>query len=356
MATNAHSTSFYPGPSQVYAQVEGYLANAFHSGMLSANHRSAPFMDLYQNTVALFREKLLLPQDYQIFFTGSATECWEIISQSITGTGTTLHLHNGAFGQKWYEYSKKLVAQQATEYAFGLNEAPDIEKIAPSDVLCITQNETSNGSQIPMPLLRKIRAQSDALIAVDAVSSMAGISFDWLQADIWLASVQKCFGLPAGLGLLICGPRAIDRAHQVAENNHYNSLRFIEKNAANYQTAYTPNVLGIYLLHSVLGQLPSISGTDHLLTRRAERYYSFFEKKPGFHALISQKDLRSQTVVVVGAEPAKITALRAATEKAGLILGKGYGPWAQSTFRIANFPAISEQAIDALLEIIDTFE
>jgi phosphoserine aminotransferase len=52
----------------------------------------------------------------------------------------------------------------------------------------------------------------DALIAVDATSSMAGVELDWQSADIWFASVQKCFGLPAGMAVMVCSPRALQYA------------------------------------------------------------------------------------------------------------------------------------------------
>ena len=75
--------TFAPGPSKVFDALPHYLQDAYAQGILSANHRSSVFMDLYRDTEQLFREKLQLPADFTLLFTSSATESWEIISQSL---------------------------------------------------------------------------------------------------------------------------------------------------------------------------------------------------------------------------------------------------------------------------------
>ena len=58
-------------------------------------------------TITLLKEKLDIPKDYTIFFTSSATECWEILAQSLIVT-RSFHIYNGAFGEKWYDYTLRL--------------------------------------------------------------------------------------------------------------------------------------------------------------------------------------------------------------------------------------------------------
>ena len=99
--------SFYPGPSRVYDEIPKYVKEALAQGILSMNHRSDEFISLSRKTVALLKTKLSIPKDYTIFFTSSATECWEIIAQSIIQKEST-HIYNGAFGEKWYDYTKRL--------------------------------------------------------------------------------------------------------------------------------------------------------------------------------------------------------------------------------------------------------
>lgn len=346
-------TTFYPGPSQIYPQIADYLQDAYQSGILSANHRSTQCMALVEHTLELFHVKLNVPKEYSIFFTSSATECWEIISQSIISP-RYVHIYNGAFGKKWFEYSSKLAQNECTSLEFGIAETlPAFEKKY-DDIVCITQNETSNGTQIGMSQLAHIQANNQ-LIAIDAVSSMAGIELDWNLADIWLASVQKCFGLPAGLGIMVCSPKTLHVVENQNHTNHYNSLLFIAKNMDKFQTTHTPNVLGIYLLNRVLQQIPNITETSKRIKKQAHDWYEFFDVNSNFELLCKNKTTQSDTVIVVKGGAHQIEELKKKAQEIGLILGKGYGSFAENTFRIANFPAIEPNDIERLKHCISTF-
>ncbi|AUD07207.1 aminotransferase class V-fold PLP-dependent enzyme [Spirosoma pollinicola] len=348
--------TFYPGPSKVYPQVADYAVDAVREGIVSLNHRSAGFMDIVKETVRLLHDKLDIPADYHIALVSSATECWEIVAQSLTAA-SSLHPYNGAFGKKWAEYAYKI------KPPVSLSEA---------DVLCIIQNETSNGTQVTMETLAQFRRDFSALIAVDAVSSMAGIAFDWSLGDVWFASVQKCFGLPAGLAVLIYSPAALKRAEEIGENAHYNSLLFIHENFSKFQTPYTPNGLGIYMLMRVLQQLPPIAVVDIITKKRAADWYTFFEQfgpgssqahgsltkpalSPDFRLLINDKPDRSDTVIAVEGSESAIKAIKVAAQQAGIMLGNGYGDWKNTTFRIANFPAISDDEIGTLMQFLRSY-
>ena len=327
--------TFYPGPSKVYPEVADYAADAVQSGVVSLNHRSAGFMDIVRETIELLHEKLAIPDDYHIALVSSATECWEIVAQSLTAEAS-LHPYGGAFGQKWAEYAYRI--------------KPPVN-LADADVLCIVQNETSNGTQVTMNALATFRADFSGLIAVDAVSSMAGVAFDWTLADVWFASVQKCFGLPAGLAVLVYSPAALAKAEAIGERAHYNSLLFIHENFAKFQTPYTPNGLGIYCLMRVLRTVSPIADIDAITKRRAADWYAFVEQQLArslFRLLIDDPAIRSDTVIAVSGSEADVKAIKLAAQQAGIILGNGYGDWKNTTFRIANFPAISDEEIEEL--------
>ncbi|CCH01695.1 aminotransferase class V [Fibrella aestuarina BUZ 2] len=328
--------TFYPGPSKIYPQVAAWAAEACTSGIVSMNHRSPEFMAVTEGAMRGVRDKLNVPEGYHLAFVSSATECWEIVAQSLTAQ-TSLHPYSGAFGKKWMDYAHRIKPPQQPDEA---------------DVLCVVQNETSNGTQVRMPALGTFRQEfPDALIAVDAVSSMAGIAFDWTLADVWFASVQKCFGLPAGLAVLIYSPRALARAEAIGENNHYNSLLFLHENFSKFQTPYTPNGLGIYLLDRVMQTVPPIAETDAHIRQRAADWYQFFEEAMAgspFRLLIDEPERRSDTVIAVTGSEADIKAVKGAAKAAGFMLGNGYGDWKTTTFRIANFPAITDDDVARL--------
>lgn len=333
--------SFNPGPSKVYPEIRQYMLDAHDQGILQMGHRSERFTQMSKELVAQMKTKLNIPGEYFVYFTSSATECWEIIAQSFTKQ-KSLHLYNGAFGEKWYQTARALRPATVAQ-PFDVQEAVDAKGLpaaAGVEVVCLTQNETSNGTQVDATTLQRVTNHyKDALICVDATSSLGGINLRYSRADVWFGSVQKCMGLPAGLGILICSPRAVERARQVNDRAHYNSFLSIHEKMLNWQTTHTPNVLAIYLLSRVIEQRPAIKPIHEHLVARAEILYRFFEENfPQWPPLVQNKDVRSVTVLAIQAPAAQLEELKRSALQQGIQLGNGYGNWAKTTYRIANFP------------------
>ena len=346
--------SFYPGPSRIYDEIPSYVKDAAKVGILSMNHRSPEFEALAKKTAFLFRKKLGVPSNYTVLYASSATECWEIIAQSLI-TDKSYHFFNGAFGKKWFEYTLAL-NKNAEALLFSREE-----KIEPSDfsfpyphaTICLTQNETSNGTQVEDTILKKFRKLNpDALIAVDATSSMAGIQLDFKQADVWYASVQKCFGLPAGLAVMICSPKAVARAKSIQEKLHYNSLASMINMMEKWQTTHTPNVMSIYLLMRVLENSEGIKMIHQRTLDCYKKWEAFAESNGWLKPLIENRKVRSYTVLPLQAEASVISAVKSKARKAGFQLGEGYGDLKGTTLRIANFPALREREIKALMTLL----
>lgn len=349
--------SFYPGPSKVYPQIPAYIHEAYEQGLLSINHRSEEFVAISERTVGLLKQRLRVPENYMVFFTSSATECWEIISQSLVRNGS-FHLYNGAFGEKWFSYAKKL-QPLAQGMSFSREQALDEQAFTVPDeveLIGITHNETSNGTAVSMEACKQLREKHpNCLIAVDATSSMAGVYLDMSLADIWYASVQKCFGLPAGMAVIICSPAAIQKALAIGEDKHYNSLKFMIEQMQRWQTTYTPNVLSIYLLMRTLEQRPVIEETEQMIEDRYRQWLEVIESLPYTSLLIKNPQVQSQTVIALEAGTETINKMRGEAKKAGIILGNGYGQLKPTTLRIANFPAIEDEEIDKLASFLRAF-
>jgi phosphoserine aminotransferase len=333
--------SFNPGPSKVYPEIRQYMVDAHDEGILQLGHRSERFVQMSKALVADLKMKLNIPDEFFVYFVSSATESWEIIAQSLTRTAS-LHLYNGAFGEKWFQ-TAKAIRPATVGQAFDVQEAVDARGLPAAkgvEVVCVTQNETSNGTQVDATTLQRVQNHyRDALICVDATSSLGGVSLRYSRADVWFGSVQKCLGLPAGLGLLICSPRAVARAKEIGHRTHYNALLSIHEKMLNFQTTHTPNVLGIYLLRRVLAQRPAIKPIHEHLVARADLLYRFFEETfPQWQPLIANKDVRSQTVLAIQCVAPQLDELKKAALAQDIQLGNGYGAWAKNTFRIANFP------------------
>ena len=339
--------SFFPGPSKIYDSVPALYAEALSEGYASISHRSQQFMAAYGLTVAAFRSTQNLPADYQIFFTGSSTENWEILSQSLSTSGSS-HLFSGAFGAKWYDYAR-LIHPSTQALPFGPNDDPNqlISSISTAaDLICITQNETSNGTALDLPTMQAIRqAAGQRIVAVDVTSSCGGVEMPWALGDAWFCSVQKCFGMPAGLGLLVLSPAAIQRMRQIDEKGRYNSLSSIVANGQKNQNAYTPNVLAIVVLGKLLQTLPNIADTATHTAQRAHMLYTWAEGQGLCTPLVTRPASRSQTVVTCTADAQTLPLFKEKAKQAGFQLGNGYGAWKDSTFRIANFPAHTPQEL-----------
>lgn len=326
---------------------------------MSINHRSEEFMAISKKTITLLREKLVIPKNHKVYFVSSATECWEIIAQSVVEK-ESIHLHNGAFGEKWSAYTQKLpTIKNIQRISFDREKTlnPDELIFKTGDVVCITQNETANGTQVSNKIIRSVKRNNpNHLVAVDATSSMGGIALNFKVADIWFASVQKCFGLPAGLAIMICSPQALERAQSLNRKNHYNSLLFLDDMMQKWQTPCTPNVLTIYLLMRVMEQVNPIEAVDKAIKSRYKKWEAFFDSKgERLKFLIQNKAVRSHTVLAIQASPAWLDKVKLKSKKAGFLLGEGYGALNSTTFRIANFPAIQRKEIARLIDFLYDF-
>ena len=349
--------SFYPGPSKVHPEVLGFIQEAFSNGVVSINHRSERFEVLLKYTLQILHEQWNIPQDYTLYFISSATEAWEIVAQSLIKE-KSLHLYNGAFGKKWAHYAHQIIPN-AESFEFGLND--DLKSVASKlstkdfDTLCLVQSETSNGTG--QKICRSdFNLNEDAIIAVDATSTMGGINLPWLEADVWFASVQKCLGIPAGLGVLICSPKALERAAQLNKKVHYNDVLLMEENRKLFQTHYTPNVLSIYVLNKLAHLLPNLTEIDQQTNEKTKLLTEFFSQKNTFNLsfLVENPSVRLPTVFALTGDAIQIKRLQDLCLKNNIELGKGYGNWKDNTIRIANFPSHTLEDFHQLFNLINS--
>ena len=342
--------SFYPGPSKVYEKVPKYVIEGYRKRIFSANHRSPEFHELYFETEKVFKKKLNVPKDYRLFFLSSATEVWEVIAQSLIQKGS-FHIYNGAFGEKWMSRTKDLgTTNYAHQFSIDHELVSDELKVPSNyDFICLTQNETSNGTEIPKRTIDSIRAKfPEYFIAIDGTSSMAGIRYNWNSGDLWYASVQKCFGLPSGMAVMVCSPRLIDYAKKHPEKGYYNSFVSIVENADRGETTHTPNILNIYLLYRSLRDSPKLINLEQKIEKRVLQYDKLVNRTDAIDFLARNKNVRSRTVIALKSSPEIISNLKSEAHSNGLILGNGYGSWKDSTVRIANFPALRDVEVDRL--------
>lgn len=349
-------TYFTPGPAQLYPSVAKHVQTALDEQIGSISHRSKQFRQLYQHAAEQLRELLRIPAGSGIFFLGSATEIWERSLQNCV-EHESFHLVNGSFSKRFYEFSLELNKHAVhVEAPFGQGFNASDALIPPtSELVCLTHNETSSGVSMPVAEINALKQQhSDKLFIVDAVSSAPYPDLDLALIDSVFFSVQKAFGLPAGLGVWIANEKMLAKAEQLKAKGlsigAYHSLPSLFKNYRNYETPETPNVMNIYMLGKVTEEMnqKGVATIRRETEAKAQMLYDYLSMGPAFEIFVKNPAHRSQTVVVANTvKPAAevIEALKAN----GLVVGSGYGSYKDKQIRIANFPATSVEEIERLI-------
>lgn len=335
-----------PGPTQIHEIVQEAFRFALDSDICSISHRSKEYDDLSIHTESNLRMCLQIPKDHRVFFLPSGTESWERIIQN-GAEKTTFHLVNGAFSKRFYETSIEL-GKQAGIFEKPLGQGFEIGEIPQNihaEIICVTQNETSTGCSLPEGFVEEIgKIYPDSLIAVDAVSCAPYSKIDLSWVDYYLFSVQKFFCMPAGLGVLIVSPRAIEKAkflqNKGASIGAHHSLLSLDQFAQKHQTPCTPNVIGIYALGQIANHLHTkgMKKVREETDQKAKLLYDCLDQHDRHKAAIKNPRWRSNTVITVdaGKDLQRVTDLLAQNH---LIVGQGYGSLKDAQFRVANFSA-----------------
>lgn len=351
---------FTAGPAELYPKFETFLQEAVDLQLGSISHRSGQFKKIYQHTDEQLRALMNIPADRAIMFTGSASEIWEKIVLSCV-EHESLHLVNGSFSEKFYKYAlslnkhaQKMAKPLGEGFSYQETEVPEY-----AELVCITQNETSTGVQMREPDIHKLkRSHGSKLFAVDMVSSAPNPELDFSLIDTAFFSVQKAFGLPAGLGVWIANEACLEKAVSLKEKGisigAHHDLPTLWKESRNYQNPATPNVFGIYLLGKVAEDMnkTGIARIRKETEEKAKRIYKFFEKQEGYAVSVINPDHRSKTVAVINTEGPSSEIIGKLKEK-NLIIGSGYGPKKDTQIRISNFPANTPEQIETLINTIE---
>lgn len=332
---------FTPGPSQLYPKLERFIKEAFKNNIPSISHRSKKFMQITEDVNKELRKLLAIPKTHHIFFLSSSLESMERIIDNVVKR-TSFHFVNGSFAEAFVS-AAQAKRKKVIVYNFLPGERIPTGTIPiPSDVelICITQNETSNGSCVPLDDIYLLKKRYPAIpIALDIVSSAPYPIIDFQKIDCAFFSVQKGFGLPAGLGVLIVSDTLVKKS----EKKGYHDFPSLLSKSMKFQTPETPNVLDIYLLGKVVKDMNK-KGIA-IIRKEIEDKASYIEKSGN---LFNKNDrTRSKTVLIINTF-GKTKEIKAQLQKRGFIVGSGYGKYKDSHIRIANFPQHTKEQVRKL--------
>ncbi len=350
-------TYFTPGPAELYPTFSAHLQTALDEQIGSISHRSGRFRDIYKFTDEQLRTLLNIPPTHGIFFTGSASEVWERLLLNCV-EHESFHLVNGSFSRKFYDYALALHKYaHVLEKPFGEGfDHGDIEIPEYAELVCLTHNETSAGVQMrPADMHKLKRKYPKKLFCVDMVSSAPYPDLDFTLIDSAFFSVQKAFGMPAGLGVWVASQTCLEKAERLGRYDSmtigaHHTLPTLWKHYQTFETPATPNVLYIYLLGKIAEDFNRI-GIETIRRQtedKARMLYKFLDASDAYRPFIAPERHRSQTVIVANTERPSAQVI-AQAKQAGMVVGSGYGTFKESQIRIANFPAVSAEQVTALI-------
>lgn len=346
----APAVTFNPGPSQLSPKIVQAIQEIASSGFLSVSHRGAAFMEVSRQAIEGLRERMRLPQDCRIYYQASATAAMDTLLRNLV-IKKSFHFVHGAFSSLFFKTAVG-IGLEAVAYDSPWDKVIAWDKADPpkgTELIAITHNETSTGLIWPSDQIHLLRRRfPDQLLAVDATSTFGAMVMNWDDADIWFGSVQKCLGLPAGLGFLIVNQRAFDKAKHVIEAKQgippWQRFDELEEKMKKYQTPETPNMLNIALLARQMADW-NLAENEAALFRKAKLLY---EAQLSWKPYVVDAGWRSPTVLNFLVDVPDLWHKTAG--QADIVLGKGYGPLKEKCVRIANFPAISQEHVQKLID------
>jgi alanine-glyoxylate transaminase/serine-glyoxylate transaminase/serine-pyruvate transaminase len=198
-----------PGPSNCHPAVLAAL------GAPIVGHLDPIFLGELDETCARLRRILRTDNalTYPVSGTGSAGVEAALGATVHPGADVVVGC-NGYFGERMAEMASRLGARvHRAEASWGEPLDPDLvlgTHPAP-DVIAVVHAETSTG--IRNDVARIAAAKGDALLVVDAVTSLGGIpvEVDAWGIDVCSSATQKCLGAPPGLAPITFSERALAR-------------------------------------------------------------------------------------------------------------------------------------------------
>lgn len=347
---------FTPGPAELYPTVVTHFQNGLKNHIASLSHRSTEFRNMFKETTADLKQLLGIPDEYYIFFTGSGTEAIERTVQNCVGK-YSCHFVNGAFSKRFFTSAMELGKKPKLVDA-PLGKGFNLDSVTIPDtteLLCFTHNESSTGVMTPTSEIEKLaKKHKDMLLALDIVSSVPYVDLNYRLYDVVFFSVQKGFGLPAGMGVMIVSPRAIKKSQELVQKGisigSYHGFPTLLDSAKKSQTPETPPVLHMYVLGRVIKDMLKI-GIEKIRNdteEKAKLLYDFLDTSSVFAAFVEKPQFRSRTVIVAHFAEEKGDVRKKLAEK-GFIIGAGYESNKDTQIRIANFPTHSIQDVKKLI-------
>jgi len=261
---------FTPGPTPLLPAAQTAMAS------FSLHHRTADFRTLFSRVLADLKDFIGTTNDVLVL-TSSGTGVMEGAVSNLTSPGDkVLVLTAGKFGERWRDLARAFgCAVEVASAPYGQTFAPDMlrQKLTPDvRAVYVQATESSTGARHDIEgISRLVRAQSDALLVVDAITGLGTTHFDvdgW-GIDVIIGGSQKALMIPPGLAYCAISERTWQRMETAKSPRYYFDFRKERKAAANGESAYTPATSMCAALAAALDFVRQMGGGDLVLGRKA---------------------------------------------------------------------------------------
>lgn len=206
-ATTPARPYFSSGPC---AKPPGWSADRLNPASLGRSHRSKIGKQRLQVCIDLMRELLKLPDTHRIgIVPGSDTGAFEMAMWTMLGARPVTALAWESFGEGWVTDAVKQLKIDPTVVRADYGQLPDLNAIDWAHDVLFTWNGTTSGVRVPNADF--IPADREGLSFADATSGVFAYDIDWAKIDVATFSWQKVLGGEGAHGVLILGPRAVER-------------------------------------------------------------------------------------------------------------------------------------------------
>ncbi|WP_395629024.1 phosphoserine transaminase [Sphingorhabdus sp.] len=347
---------FSSGPC---AKPPGWSPEKLQTESLGRSHRAKIGKSRLQLAIDLMREVLQVPDTHRIgIVPGSDTGAIEMAMWTMLGARPVTMMAWESFGEGWVTDVNKQLKLNATVMNAPYGEIPDLSAVDFSNDVVFTWNGTTSGARVPNG--DWIADDREGLTFNDATSAVFAYDMPWDKLDVTTFSWQKVLGGEGAHGVLILGPRAVERLENYTPAWPLPKVfRLMSKGALaegifKGETINTPSMLAVEDVIFALEWAKTVGGLQGLMARsnaNAAALAKIVETRDYLGFLAADPAIRSTTSVcltVEGADEAmikKMASLLEAEDAAYDIAGYRDAPaglriWCGATVDTADVEAL----------------
>jgi phosphoserine aminotransferase len=202
-----HNPNFASGPC---SKRPGWNLDALKDAAVGRSHRSARGKEKITLAIRETKRILGIPENYLAGVTpASDTGAFEAAMWGLLGARPVTVLVWESFSEGWATDIAKQLKLNPTIMRADYGQIPDLTAVNWGNDVVFVANGTTSGVKIPD--WDWIPAERKGLSLCDATSAAFAMPIDWSKTDVTTFSWQKCLGGEAGHGMIVLGPRAVER-------------------------------------------------------------------------------------------------------------------------------------------------